>query len=85
MLFKKRKNIKKRNSELKKLESLLLVKEIELQEYENSIKIQLNELKKTIEVAQEYLTLCGYTEEDIERIRIRNKFKVINCENIVTE
>ena len=58
-MFNKRKKIQAEIAELKALEI--------------SIEKQMIELYKTIEVAKEYLALCGYSEADIERM----KFKVI--------
>lgn len=66
---------KSKKIRLSELES----KELELKSLELSIKNQMKELEETIRVAKEYLTLCGYSEQEIERLRIKNRLKVIEC------
>lgn len=66
---------KSKKIKLSELES----KELELKSLELSIKNQMKELEETIKVAKEYLNLCGYSEQEIERLRIKNRLKVIEC------
>lgn len=55
----------------------LTKREAELKEYEKQIEQMLKECLETIDEAKEYLELCGFSEKDLEQIRMRSKIKVI--------
>lgn len=76
-IFNKRKTVTQEFKDLVNLQCEIIERMDELKQLEQSIDNQMKELNETINVAKEYLALCGYTEKDIEHIMIKNRMKVI--------
>lgn len=77
-MFNKRKTKKQEIKELIELRNLTQSKIDEYKELELSIHKQLDELYETIDIAKNYLALCGINEKDLERIMIKNRLKVVD-------
>lgn len=79
-MFKNFKTSKRIQHEIEKLNEAQLSiqrEKAELKEMENSIRQQLNDLYGVIDDAKEYLSMCGITEKDLERIMTKNRIHII--------
>lgn len=75
--FKTSKHIQHEIEKLNEVQLSIQREKAELKEMENSIRQQLNDLYGVIDDAKEYLSMCGITEKDLERIMTKNRIHII--------
>lgn len=75
--FKTRKGIQHEIEKLNEIQSSIQHEKAELKDLEDSIHQQLNELHNVMDDAKEYLSMCGITEKDLERIIMKNRMNIV--------